>query len=31
MKDGMKKNVVSGLIWKFIERIGVQGVQFIIL
>ena len=30
MKDGMKKNVVSGLIWKFIERIGVQGVQFII-
>lgn len=30
MKDGMKKNVVSGLMWKFIERIGVQGVQFII-
>lgn len=26
----IKKTVVSSLIWKFMERIGVQGVQFIV-
>ena len=30
MKDDIKNKVISGLIWKFMERIGVQGIQFII-
>lgn len=30
MKDNIKEKVIKGLQWKFMERIGVQGVQFIV-
>lgn len=29
-KNDMKKKVILGLLWKFMERIGVQGIQFVI-
>ena len=28
--ENLRNNVVSSLIWKFLERIGTQGIQFIV-
>lgn len=30
MEKGMKKSIILGITWKLMERIGVQGIQFII-
>ena len=30
MSDNSKSSVISSLVWKFLERIGTQGVQFIV-
>lgn len=30
MEKGIKKSIILGIMWKLMERIGVQGIQFII-